>query len=199
MSTPGQRVSAGFSEFPLHLFARASRSQGTDLSRNLRSSGNLLKPSLDIILFTSQLSRSLGVRGTVLLFLNYYVTVRILRYVSGLETYVCAHFGILGPLLLLLGASQQLRLAWKANTAVVWAVLAEKARKSREYHLTLPLSKFALTKTHLVRFYDGGGREKDILTRAYLRLIKHVNSIYKVWKFLPDPSPSRFKVAEFHP
>ena len=30
------------------------------------------------------------------------------------------------------------------------------------------------------RFYDGGGREKDILSRAYLRLIKHVNSIYKV-------------------
>jgi hypothetical protein len=29
------------------------------------------------------------------------------------------------------------------------------------------------------RFYDGGGRERDILTRAYLRLIKHVNSIYK--------------------
>ena len=32
----------------------------------------------------------------------------------------------------------------------------------------------------LPRFYDGGGRERDILTRAYLRLIKHVNSIYKV-------------------
>jgi ATP-binding cassette subfamily D (ALD) long-chain fatty acid import protein len=29
-------------------------------------------------------------------------------------------------------------------------------------------------------FYDGGGRERAILTRAYLRLIKHVNSIYKV-------------------
>lgn len=30
------------------------------------------------------------------------------------------------------------------------------------------------------RFYDGGARERDILTRAYMRLIKHVNSIYKV-------------------
>jgi hypothetical protein len=30
------------------------------------------------------------------------------------------------------------------------------------------------------RFYDGGVRERDILTRAYMRLIKHVNSIYKV-------------------
>ena len=32
----------------------------------------------------------------------------------------------------------------------------------------------------LDRFYNGGARERDILTRAYLRLIKHVNSIYKV-------------------
>lgn len=30
------------------------------------------------------------------------------------------------------------------------------------------------------RFYDGNRMEKDILTRAYLRLIRHVNSIYKV-------------------
>lgn len=30
------------------------------------------------------------------------------------------------------------------------------------------------------RFYNGGLREKDILWRAYLRLIKHVNSIYKI-------------------
>ncbi|GAA6059033.1 hypothetical protein JCM10212_001258 [Sporobolomyces blumeae] len=31
-----------------------------------------------------------------------------------------------------------------------------------------------------VAFYDGAKMEKDILTRAYLRLIKHVNSIYKI-------------------
>ncbi|GAA6049196.1 hypothetical protein JCM3770_003305 [Rhodotorula araucariae] len=31
-----------------------------------------------------------------------------------------------------------------------------------------------------VAFYDGAPIEKDILTRAYLRLIKHVNSIYKI-------------------
>ena len=42
-------------------------------------SGNILKPSLDLILFTSQLSRTLGFRGTFLLGLNYYVTARILR------------------------------------------------------------------------------------------------------------------------
>uniref|UniRef100_A0A8H7XQK2 ABC transporter domain-containing protein n=1 Tax=Psilocybe cubensis TaxID=181762 RepID=A0A8H7XQK2_PSICU len=44
--------------------------------------GNVLKPSLDLLLFTSQLSRSLGVRGTILLFLNYYTTVSILRFVT---------------------------------------------------------------------------------------------------------------------
>lgn len=30
------------------------------------------------------------------------------------------------------------------------------------------------------RFYNGAHMEKDILNRAYLRLIKHVNSIFKV-------------------
>lgn len=45
-------------------------------------SGNVLKPSLDLLLFTSQLSRTLGVRGTLLLFVNYYVTARILRAVT---------------------------------------------------------------------------------------------------------------------
>lgn len=38
-----------------------------------------MKPALDMIIFTSQLSRSLGFRGTVLLFVNYYATARILR------------------------------------------------------------------------------------------------------------------------
>ncbi len=35
-----------------------------------------------MFLFTSQLSRTLGVRGTLLLFVNYYVTARILRAVT---------------------------------------------------------------------------------------------------------------------
>ena len=30
------------------------------------------------------------------------------------------------------------------------------------------------------RFYGGGKREKEILWRAYLQLIKHINSIYKI-------------------
>jgi hypothetical protein len=49
---------------------------------NRLSSGNILKPLLDIILFTSQLSRTLGAKGTVALFLNYYITARILRAVT---------------------------------------------------------------------------------------------------------------------
>ncbi|KAG5353230.1 hypothetical protein C0989_009193 [Termitomyces sp. Mn162] len=47
-----------------------------------KPSGNILKPSLDLILFTSQLSRSLGFRGTTLLFVNYYATVLLLRAVT---------------------------------------------------------------------------------------------------------------------
>ncbi|KAF9235814.1 ABC transporter transmembrane region 2-domain-containing protein [Melanogaster broomeanus] len=44
--------------------------------------GNLLKPSLDLLLFTFQLSRPLGFRGALLLFRNYYLTVKILRAVT---------------------------------------------------------------------------------------------------------------------
>ncbi|TFY65690.1 hypothetical protein EVG20_g5401 [Dentipellis fragilis] len=44
--------------------------------------GNVLKPMLDLTLFTSQLSRTLGFRGTLALFVNYYVTARILRAVT---------------------------------------------------------------------------------------------------------------------
>lgn len=38
-----------------------------------------MKPTLDMVIFTSQLSRSLGFRGTVLMFANYYATAWILR------------------------------------------------------------------------------------------------------------------------
>jgi ATP-binding cassette, subfamily D (ALD), peroxisomal long-chain fatty acid import protein len=41
-----------------------------------------MKPSLDMIIFTTQLSRSLGLSGTVLLFLNYFATASILRAVT---------------------------------------------------------------------------------------------------------------------
>ncbi|KII91168.1 hypothetical protein PLICRDRAFT_37870 [Plicaturopsis crispa FD-325 SS-3] len=105
--------------------------------------GNILKPSLDIVLFTSQLSRSLGFRGTVLLFGNYYATASILRAVT-------PAFGRL--------ASVEARLEGEYRAGV-----GRVGREGEE-----------------IAFYDGGARERDILTRAYMRLIKHVNSIYKI-------------------
>ncbi|PFH47288.1 hypothetical protein AMATHDRAFT_67944 [Amanita thiersii Skay4041] len=105
--------------------------------------GNVLKPSLDIVLFTSQLSRSLGVRGTILLFVNYYATVAILRAVT-------PAFGRL--------AAVEARLEGEYR-----AGMGRVGREAEE-----------------IAFYNGGVREKDILTRAYLKLIKHVNSIYKI-------------------
>ncbi|KAF9226295.1 hypothetical protein BS17DRAFT_749631 [Gyrodon lividus] len=105
--------------------------------------GNLLKPSLDLLLFTSQLARSLGFRGTLLLFGNYYITVKILRAVT-------PAFGRL--------AAVEARLEGEYRAGV-----GRVGRESEE-----------------VAFYNGGPLERDILTRAYLRLIKHVNSIYKI-------------------
>ncbi|KAL0069604.1 ATP-binding cassette long-chain fatty acid transporter pxa1 [Marasmius tenuissimus] len=104
--------------------------------------GNLMKPTLDMVLFTSQLAKSLGARGTVLLFGTYWCTIRILRAVT-------PAFGKL--------ASVEARLEGEYR-----AGMGRLGRESEE-----------------VAFYDGGAREKDILTKAYLRLIKHVNNIYK--------------------
>ena len=64
------------------LFYSASFRHLLNLILTSSASGNVLKPSLDLVLFTSQLSRSLGFRGTLLLFGNYYVTVAILRAVT---------------------------------------------------------------------------------------------------------------------
>ncbi|KNZ74123.1 ATP-binding cassette sub-family D member 2 [Termitomyces sp. J132] len=105
--------------------------------------GNILKPSLDLILFTSQLSRSLGFRGTTLLFVNYYATVLLLRAVT-------PAFGRLAAV------EAKLEGEYRAGVGRV-------GREAEE-----------------IAFYDGGARERDILTRAYLRLMKHVNSIYKI-------------------
>ncbi|KAK7042991.1 ATP-binding cassette long-chain fatty acid transporter pxa1 [Paramarasmius palmivorus] len=105
--------------------------------------GNLLKPSLDLLLFTSQLSRSLGVRGTVMLFGTYWATVHTLRALS-------PAFGRLSAV------EARLEGEYRAG-------MGRLGRGSEE-----------------VAFYDGGARERDILTRAYMRLIKHVNSIYKI-------------------
>ncbi|KAF9255182.1 hypothetical protein L218DRAFT_967518 [Marasmius fiardii PR-910] len=105
--------------------------------------GNLMKPTLDLVLFTSQLSKSLGARGTALLFGTYWCTIRILRAVT-------PAFGKL--------ASVEARLEGEYR-----AGMGRLGRESEE-----------------VAFYDGGARERDILTKAYLRLIKHVNNIYKI-------------------
>ncbi|KAH9835223.1 ABC transporter transmembrane region 2-domain-containing protein [Rhodofomes roseus] len=105
--------------------------------------GNVLKPSLDLILFTSQLSRTLGFRGTFLLGLNYYVTARILRAAT-------PAFGRLAAV------EAQLEGEYRAGMGRV-------DRESEE-----------------IAFYSGGLRERSILWKAYLRLIRHVNSIYKI-------------------
>ncbi|KAM6492727.1 ABC transporter transmembrane region 2 domain containing protein [Amanita muscaria] len=105
--------------------------------------GNILKPSLDLVLFTSQLSRSLGVRGTLLLFVNYYATITILRTVT-------PAFGRL--------AAVEARLEGEYRSG-----MGRVGREAEE-----------------IAFYNGGLREKEILTNAYTKLIRHVNSIYKI-------------------
>ena len=69
--TPSQRFSASLSTHLIIIIALS-----------LTFSGNVMKPTLDMFIFTAQLSRSLGFRGTVLLFANYYATVSILRAVT---------------------------------------------------------------------------------------------------------------------
>nr|VWO94705.1 Polyadenylation factor subunit 2 [Ganoderma boninense] len=105
--------------------------------------GNVLKPSLDFVLFTSQLALSLGFRGTTSLFLTYYLTAKILRSVT-------PAFGRL--------ASVEARLEGEYR-----AGMGRVGRESEE-----------------IAFYGGGLRERSILGRAYMRLIKHINSIYKI-------------------
>lgn len=102
-----------------------------------------MKPTLDMFIFTAQLSRSLGFRGTALLFLNYYATVKILRAVT-------PAFGRL--------AAVEAMLEGEYRTG-----MNRVGRESEE-----------------IAFYAGGARERSILWSAYLRLIRHINSIYKV-------------------
>ncbi|KAF7289982.1 hypothetical protein MIND_01373500 [Mycena indigotica] len=105
--------------------------------------GNILKPSLDLILFTLQLSRSLGYRGSILLYSTYYLTAAILRAIT-------PAFGRL--------AAIEARLEGEYR-----AGMGRIGREGEE-----------------IAFYDGGARELDILSRAYLRLISHINNIYKL-------------------
>ncbi|THV05046.1 hypothetical protein K435DRAFT_850251 [Dendrothele bispora CBS 962.96] len=105
--------------------------------------GNIMKPSLDLVLFTSQLSRSLGFRGTVLLFGTYWATVRILKAAT-------PAFGAMAA------AEARLEGEWRNGVGRV-------GRESEE-----------------VAFYNGGQRERGILGNAYMKLIRHVNNVYKV-------------------
>ncbi|KAG8802385.1 hypothetical protein FRC16_009759 [Serendipita sp. 398] len=105
--------------------------------------GNVMKPSLDILIFTTQLTRKLGAIGSVLLTLNYMTTATILRAVT-------PAFGRL--------AAVEARLEGEYRAGV-----GRIGRESEE-----------------IAFYGGGGRENHILMGAYLRLVKHVNSIYKI-------------------
>lgn len=105
--------------------------------------GNVMKPSLDMFIFTIQLTRKLGAMGSVLLTLNYMATASILRAVT-------PAFGRL--------AAVEARLEGEYRTGV-----GRIGRESEE-----------------IAFYGGGGREQHILWNAYLRLVKHINSIYKI-------------------
>ncbi|EJD05544.1 uncharacterized protein FOMMEDRAFT_17828 [Fomitiporia mediterranea MF3/22] len=105
--------------------------------------GNVMKPTLDMFIFTAQLARGLGARGTVLLVLNYYVTVRILRAVT-------PAFGRLAAVEAMLEGEYR-------------AGMGRVGRESEE-----------------IAFYAGGLRERSILWNAYLRLVRHINSIYKL-------------------
>ncbi|KAG5653735.1 hypothetical protein H0H81_010992 [Sphagnurus paluster] len=112
-----------------------------------------------------QLSRSLGVRGTILLFGNYYATVAILRAVT-------PAFGRLAAV------EAKLEGEYRAGMGRVGREAEEIAFVDPFFHLEFcdpPDNVYPF-----LSFYDGGVRERDILTRAYLRLIKHVNSIYKI-------------------
>lgn len=64
----------------------------------------------------------------------------------------------------------------------VWGEWDARRRRSRKCSSPLDIALCAgrMVLTHVGRFYDGGSREKEILWRAYLRLMKHVNSIFKV-------------------
>lgn len=157
------------------------------LTRLSLSSGNLMKPSLDLLLFTSQLARSLGFRGTVLLFINYYVTAKVCRLLY-LRNYINIQ----------LDPPRRNTCIWSSRSCrspsgrriQSWC-RTHRERERRNCVSAHPVVSHAChlsSDRHQHRFYNGGARERDILTRAYLRLIKHVNSIYKVCSSLLPPS-----------
>lgn len=139
--------------------------QFTDQLPPWRSSSNVSKPVLDLILFNIQLGRSLGGKGSLGLFASYFATAWILRKVT-------PAFGKL--------AAVEAKLEGDFRAAHSRLIInSEEVAYVRfgDEPRGIGCSELRL---RVCRFYGGGPIEKDILTRAYLRLIKHVNSIFKV-------------------
>ncbi|KAF8318737.1 putative peroxisomal half ABC transporter [Clavulina sp. PMI_390] len=105
--------------------------------------GNVMKPLLDLAIFNYQLSRSLGVFGNTMLWVNYLATATLLRSVT-------PSFARM--------AAVEARLEGEYRGGV-----ARAGREAEE-----------------IAFYDGGRTERDILWRAYSKLMSHINTIVKV-------------------
>jgi ATP-binding cassette subfamily D (ALD) long-chain fatty acid import protein len=141
------------------------------------------KPTLDLLIFTTQLSRSLGALGTVGLFANYFFTAWILRKAT-------PAFGQMKTMEASLEAEYRAGVAkiGRDGEEIAWVVLQ-----------SCLIRRAGATLTGLLggkrerRFYQGGPRERQILWAAYNKLIKHVNDVFKVriaykWVLCPLPT-----------
>ncbi|KAJ3353577.1 hypothetical protein HDU83_006655 [Entophlyctis luteolus] len=104
---------------------------------------NLGKPILDLVIFNYQLSRSIGVKGTIALGVNYVITASLLRALT-------PAFGKMA------------------------AIEAKLEGDLRQAHANV------ITNAEEIAFYHGGEIEKGFLDRAYLKLVKHLNSVYNI-------------------
>ena len=129
---------------------------------------------LDLVIFTAQLSSSLGPFGTVMLFANYGLTAYILRTIT-------PAFGKL--------AAIQARLEGEYRAGV--GRVGREAEEIAFYQVSFPSSSSLASSpslfphahsclSFLLPKKKGGLREKEIIWNAYLKLIKHVNSIIKI-------------------
>lgn len=91
-----------------------------------------MKPSLDMLIFTSQLSRTLGGRGTVLLFISYYATAKVLRSVTPAFGRLAAVERGLEVCYTLLHTTADKLGIFRVNFVLVWAGSDVKVKKSRE-------------------------------------------------------------------